>query len=223
MRSLLDEFQVLLTEVDDWFVRSVRSVGAASVACRAGCDACCRGLFDISLIEALLLRRAWEGLPKDLRDQVRRKAELRLVELKQRWPNWKTPWLLNGLPDDEWTEMPEDDLTPCPLLGDDGCCLVYAARPMTCRLHGLPAIDFDGTDFTSAVCSRNRIAPEDSRLRYPFRDLFRREIELFRRFALQLTGRPYSELDTFIPTAILINFDAVDWSGTLLVDPREPG
>ena len=26
----------------------------------------------------------------------------------------------------------------CPLLGPDECCLLYAARPITCRIYGIP-------------------------------------------------------------------------------------
>lgn len=210
----------LLDEADRWFVASAKRLGQERVACGAGCSACCRGLFDISLLEALLLMRACAALPEKIQLQVRQKAEARLVELKQFWPLWKAPYLLNGLPDDEWTEMPEDDETPCPLLAEDGRCLVYHARPMTCRLHGLPAIDPDGSDFSSATCTRNRVDLTDPQLRYPFRDLFRRENELFRSFTLQLTGRSYSELDTFIPLAVLIDFEMVDWSGELINDPR---
>lgn len=29
---------------------------------------------------------------------------------------------------------------PCPLLGEDGRCLVYAHRPLVCRLIGLPML-----------------------------------------------------------------------------------
>ncbi|TYO98708.1 putative zinc- or iron-chelating protein [Geothermobacter ehrlichii] len=219
LQAFLDAQLELMQQVDAWFVATARELPADAIACRAGCSACCRGLFDISLIEALILRRAWEGLPADIRRRVRGKALMRLDELKQGWPHWQPPYLLNGMPDEEWTEMPEDDLTPCLLLAEDGRCLVYEVRPMTCRLHGLPAIDLDGTDFGSAVCSRNWLS-ENFDLRYPYRALFRRENALLRQFALQLTGRPFRELDTFIPLAVLIDFEAIDWRGPLLADPR---
>lgn len=220
MDKLLRQQFELLKEADSWFVASAERLGKERVACGSGCSACCRGLFDISLLEALLLRQAFKALPEPIQLQVRQKSAARLADLKQAWPNWESPYLLNGLPDEEWTAMSEDDETPCPLLAADGCCLVYEARPMTCRLHGLPAIDPDGSDFSSAVCSLNRVNLDDPELRYPFRDLFRRENELFSRFALKLTGHPFRELDTFIPLAVLIDFDLVDWAGEIVKDPR---
>ena len=45
-------------------------------------------------------------------------------------------------------------------------------------------------------------------LRYPFRDAFAREFELLGMFARQLTGQRQLELDTFIPSGLLINFSA---------------
>jgi len=219
MDGLLSELTGLLEELDGWFASCCRKLPAEAVACRPGCSACCRGLFDISLPEALLLSRAFLQLPETIRDRVRGKAEARLAELKQRWPHWQPPYLLNGLPDAEWTEMPEEDATPCPLLGEDGRCLVYSARPSSCRLHGLPAIDLDGSDFSSALCTRNGL-PEGVDLRFPLRDLFLRENELFRRFSEKLTGSVYHELDTFIPLAVLVDYDKIDWQGDLLADPR---
>lgn len=221
MDNFLQQQLELLNEAERWFATAADHLGKQRVACGAGCSACCRGLFDISLLEALLLRRAYERLPEAVRQQVRQKAELRLADLRKSWPKWEAPFLLNGMPDDEWTEMPEDDLTPCALLDDKGRCLFYAARPMTCRLYGLPAFDLDGSDFSSGICSRNRVDLDNPQLRYPFRELFQRENELFRQFTEKLTGRAYRELDTFIPMAVLIDFDRVDWCGELLIDPRD--
>ena len=48
---------------------------------------------------------------------------------------------------DEWPESELDDLVtrfsdlPCPALDSDGRCLVYASRPITCRMMGLPIVN----------------------------------------------------------------------------------
>jgi len=206
--QLLTEYRTLLETVDDWFQRCAREFGR-DIRCRPGCSQCCRGLFDITLLDARLLRQGFEQLPESTQNIVLPKARARLAELQRLWPDFNEPYVLNGMPDAMWTEMPEDDLTPCPLLDDTGCCLVYSWRPMTCRLHGLPNIDLSGESFSDDWCTLNftdsdpLLKPE---LRWSFRSAFETELRLFREYAKRLCGRAYNELDTFIPLALLIDF-----------------
>jgi Fe-S-cluster containining protein len=213
LAPVLDDYRRLLTDVDAWFAACLRA-GGSSLACRGGCSACCRALFDITLLDAWLLKEAFAGLPGAVRSRVLDRCRPRLAELRERWPELKHPYLLNALPEDEWAAMAEDDMTPCPLLDDHGCCLVYAARPMTCRLHGLPNIDASGEDFDGTVCTLHAGDPlelPDKVLHWRFREVFAGEVQLFRDFTRQLTGRTWLELDTFIPLALLADYAAVDW------------
>jgi len=214
MQKLLSEYLVLLAEIDAWFNGCVESLGPALISCRAGCSSCCRGLFDITLLDARLLQEGESRLPQELQKQARDRARRQLAELQRRWPDFDHPYLLNHYPDEVWTEMPEEDMTPCALLGADGRCLVYEHRPLTCRLHGLPNIDLSGESFSDEWCTLNFIGSDPlplQELRWRFRDRFSAEIELFRKFSAKLIGEPVNELDTFIPTALLIDFNASDW------------
>jgi Fe-S-cluster containining protein len=214
MKNFLEDYKTLLARIDDWFDRSLAAAGPGQIACARGCSACCRGLFDITLLDALLLQQGFVTLPPSVRETSLKQSRRRLHELRRRWPGFAAPYLLNGMPDEEWTEMPEDDETPCPLLGEGGACLVYPWRPMTCRLHGLPNIDVSGESFSDEWCTKNfpdvdpLAMPE---LRWEFRRTFEEEIRMFRRFTARLLGAPVNELDTFIPTALLIDFDGTDW------------
>lgn len=208
LSAILDDYRELLETVDTWFSRCMETAGR-HIRCRPGCSGCCRGLFDITLMDAALLRRGFELLPEKARASALAKARARLDELQERWPGFGPPYLLNHLPDEEWTEMPEEDATPCPLLGGDGRCLVYAWRPMTCRLHGLPNIDLSGESFSDACCTLN-FADGDplalSELRWHFRRAFEAELGLFGEFTTCLLGASRNELDTFIPLALLMDF-----------------
>lgn len=215
MEALLDQYKGLLEQLDGWFSHCRQQLGPERIHCRAGCSACCRGLFDITFLDARLLQAGVDKLPPAQQRQVRERALARLPELQQRWPDFAQPYLLNRYPDEEWTEMPEDDMTPCPLLGDDGVCLVYPWRPMTCRLHGLPNIDLSGESFSDDWCTLNFVGENPlalPELRWSFRACFEEEISLFRQFSNRLLGEPVNELDTFIPTALLIDFDSFDWA-----------
>ncbi|MBD1400379.1 YkgJ family cysteine cluster protein [Pelovirga terrestris] len=208
MQEILAEYRRLLGGIDDWYAGCIERSGG-QIVCRPGCSGCCRGLFEISLLDAALLQSGFAELAESVKEQVLVNARLRVNDLQQRWPEFQAPYILNPLPNDEWQNMPENDLTPCPLLGADGNCLVYQSRPLTCRLHGLPNIDCSGESFSDDWCTLNFVGSNPlhrAELRYPFRDAFAREFELLGLFAQQLTGRRQLELDTFVPSGLLINF-----------------
>jgi len=51
-REIEREYRSLLGGVDAWFSRCLEAGGTA-FSCRGGCSACCRGLFDITLLDAV--------------------------------------------------------------------------------------------------------------------------------------------------------------------------
>jgi Fe-S-cluster containining protein len=211
LQDLVGQYRALLVTVDDWFVRCKDSC-KEQIRCAAGCSACCRGLFDISLLDAFLLQDGFRRLSPKRRKTIRAKAEERLRQLQADWPELRQPYLLNHLPDELWTEMPEEDQIPCPLLGEDGACLVYEHRPMICRTHGLPNIDDNGESFSDLYCTLNFAGTDPLKLdalRWSFRRTFLDEFDLLDRFTRQLLGFPLREADTFIPLALLIDFSAL--------------
>lgn len=213
--DLLDRYRTVLARADAWFA-TMTTRFPAEIRCGAGCHGCCRGLFDITLLDAALLRDGFARLPVAQRTVPLEKARQQLAALQRRWPDFAPPYLLNLMDDAEWTEMAEDDDTPCPLLDGAGRCLVYAERPLTCRLHGLPQVDVDGELWLANTCSHNfpeRDPLAEPGLRGDFRTLFRDEFGLQQELALTLTGTALTELDTFIPLALLIDFHTFDWRG----------
>jgi Fe-S-cluster containining protein len=208
IREIVRQYQALLATVDDWFA-GCKAAYDSQIRCAAGCSACCRGLFDITLLDAFLLQTGVARLPAWRQAAIRAKAEDRLSQLRADWSGLDHPYLLNHLPDELWTEMPEDDETPCPLLGEDGACLVYAHRPMICRTHGLPNLDIGGESFSDLCCTLNfpgagPLYPGG--LRWPFRRAFEKELALCGAFTRHLLGVSLREADTFIPLALLIDF-----------------
>jgi Fe-S-cluster containining protein len=210
LQSLLREYGSLLQRVDRWFARCSSRMPAGTIRCGEGCSGCCRGLFDITLLDACYLELGFRQLPEATKKAVLARVQDRFAVIQALWPDFSYPYLLNYRPEEEWDDvMPDEDETPCVLLDGEGSCLLYRFRPMTCRLHGIPLVDRDGEPFHDQWCSRNfeGVDPLDmEELRWEFRELFEAELALFRRFTRCLCGEEISELDTLIPAALLLDF-----------------
>ncbi len=212
MKELLDRYGALLGEVDAWFQRCLDQQPDL-IACRNGCSECCRGLFDITLLDAFYLRIGFDKLPEPLKAELVEEASRRLELLSRVNPEFVEPWLLNAIPEDDWDAlMPEEDETPCLLLSETGGCLVYEHRPMTCRLNGIPLIDVSGEELFDEWCTLN-FTGEDPRhladLRFGFTELFTRELLMFRELVSRLTGTARNEVDLFIPAAIVMDREKI--------------
>jgi Fe-S-cluster containining protein len=218
MEQILEKYRQLLAQVDAWFARSM-ALYPDKIACKSGCSACCRSLFDITLLDAYYLKLGFDALPVETREMVRQKCQERLRLMRAEWPEFDHPYVLNHRPEEEWEPlMPEEDETPCVLVGEDGRCLVYENRPMTCRLHGIPLIDTDGELMHDDWCTMNFVGEDPLQLEglsAPFDAMLHQEVALFRDFTGVLLKKRMSELDTFIPTALLIEFQSFDWAAWL--------
>ena len=212
--TILSDYSQLLAEIDSWYARC-QTAFPDDIRCRTGCSDCCRGLFDITLLDALFLKTGFDRLHEEVRIGVLGKAKKRLEGLREIWPELSPPYLLNHRPEEEWDElMPDDDETPCVLLGEDGRCLVYLYRPMTCRLHGLPLVDSDGDVLHDEWCTMNfedNDPLQKEGLREDFTRILKAEVALFREVELVLLNEKLRELDTFIPLVLFMDYEGFDW------------
>lgn len=98
------------------------------LACPAGCSECCRAnLFVTTGLEFAYLARAARGaLSRATLDAV-------VEEARSQWARFPLRQTLRA--ERSGPRDLRDEGLPCPLLAD-GRCLVYAARPVTCRLFG---------------------------------------------------------------------------------------
>jgi len=206
--GILKEYQLLLSEIDNWF---------------AHCQTDFPDVFDITVLDAALLNIGFSGLPEQVMVRVRIKAEDSLRAIQTNWPEFKHPFILNYRPEeDRETLMATDNETSCALLDAQGRCLLYNYRPMTCRLHGLPLIDLSGEIMEIDWCTKNFTDSDPLQLkslRGEFNRLLQKEADLGRYFYEELLGRAISELDTFIPTALLIDYKEFDWRKWLAENP----
>jgi Fe-S-cluster containining protein len=131
-------YRDLLGELDHWFAEGVAAAGHDVVLCRRGCAACCNGPFDISPADAELVAAAVQRLDPTLRSQVQLRAADQVAQYDEIAPRWSDPWDPGTIGDPAFDRLCHRlAALPCPALGADGACLIYADRPATCRLIGL--------------------------------------------------------------------------------------
>jgi uncharacterized protein len=106
---VLAHYRALAAKVDG-FVARVGARHGAELRCAPGCDGCCRTRLTVTAVEAAALAEEVAALPAAARARLR-----------------------------EVAGRPVDPGAPrCAALDDDGRCLVYPARPLVCRSHGVP-------------------------------------------------------------------------------------
>ena len=125
----------LVRIVDAAAAEAVRRSGSW-IACRPGCTECCMGPFDITALDALRLQNGLRGLeaadpPRAA--EIRRRASAYAATITPDYPGDSATGAL-----DDPDRLPGGwDNVPCPALDPaTGCCDLYAARPVTCRIFG---------------------------------------------------------------------------------------
>lgn len=153
-------YEAILAEVDTLFA-TVRDTSQGSVTCSPGCSDCCHALFDLSLIEALYLNHHFNlAFPAgEARDRVvdeANRADRDAYKLKRKAFRASEKGVSTR---DILADLARERIR-CPLLGPDDTCLLYAHRPVTCRVYGAP-LEISGAAHT---CGKTGFTPGD---RYP--------------------------------------------------------
>jgi Fe-S-cluster containining protein len=156
----MDDYKALLDVVDAWY-RSVQDAHPAEVPCTKGCRECCIGLFDVSLADRDLLREGLAGADAETRKDIEARAAALMGRLREIEPDL-------GDTLDGWSPEEIDDLcdavgdVECPVLGREGECRLYAHRPLTCRMSGVPVVDLSGRTVYPEGCAKCTLKPKDA-------------------------------------------------------------
>jgi Fe-S-cluster containining protein len=139
LEPYFNKYKAIVDQVDAVF-RKVQEEHESCVRCRVGCSDCCHALFDLTLIEALYIKAWFDQLFKDnakaLVIEKANEADRAVFRLKrQAFKDHE-----NGKPEAEILEEMASHRIRCPLLNSDDQCELYAQRPITCRLYGIPTV-----------------------------------------------------------------------------------
>lgn len=147
------KYEHLLADMDKVFA-TVKDQHPECVTCVTGCSDCCHAVFDLPLIEALYVNHHFHGMPRETRDQILAKADqadraaykLKFQAHKRHRAGEETDVILEDM---------ARERVRCPLLNAQDRCDLYAYRPVTCRLYGIPQ-EVAGK---ARTCSLSRFSP----------------------------------------------------------------
>lgn len=152
LTPFFEEYKTIADQVDGLF-QKVAGDFAAEVKCRQGCSDCCHALFDITLVEALHLNANFLDLSEVVRNEIlfaADKADRRANMLKK-----KASRDAGDRPHEEILTGVARERLRCPLLDEEDRCRLYAFRPITCRVYGIP-LEIGGA---SRTCGLSDFAP----------------------------------------------------------------
>jgi Fe-S-cluster containining protein len=127
----------LVERADNLFATVQQSYGDL-MACRPGCDECCHVYYELSLIEAFYLNGMFS---QEVSGKVREKALFRAEKALPKFNRARADLARIASQAGTNTHTVENSAAavriPCPL-NEQGTCVLYKHRPITCRLYGTP-------------------------------------------------------------------------------------
>jgi len=131
--ALFEEYERLVKTADAAFTK-IRTDFREKVRCAHGCADCCHAAFGLFFVEAAYIRMRFQELDRKRRRAILNrcaKSEREIARLGKK---------MTGTSGEAGAG--EVDLSTirikCPLLSDDHLCELYSARPITCRVYGIP-------------------------------------------------------------------------------------
>jgi Fe-S-cluster containining protein len=132
------KYESLVSDVDKIFT-SMQDAHSDCVCCETRCADCCHAVFDITLIEAVYINHHFNAsLSRKERRPITRRAEKADRKYYQIKRKLQKMYVDEGKPSEEVLAQLALERVRCPLLNDDNLCDLYAKRPITCRVYGIP-------------------------------------------------------------------------------------
>ena len=141
--DLVSVSSALFDKTSRWFDRAKAAL-LGDLPCSRGCSHCCVGVFPVTLLDRQEIQRGLRVLSSEERQDIVRRAVEQTRLMEGDVPELAHDWFIDG-----WRDRDTDALVeryrelPCPALGSDGTCGVYAFRPLACRSMGIPS-EVDG-------------------------------------------------------------------------------
>jgi Fe-S-cluster containining protein len=199
------EYEALVVVAEAIFDR-VRDQYPECVQCRSACDDCCYAMFDVSLIEALYINHQFaKSVTGDARETLLEEAN-KADRLVHRIKRQAVKAVEAGQPESEVLTKLGAERVRCPLLSEERQCRLYAHRPITCRLYGIPTRIGD----KAHTCSLSAFQPGESYPTVNLEPIQRRLLDISTRLVADIQSRfkGLGELLVPLSMALLTEYNA---------------
>ena len=191
---VFSKYETLRDSVDALFLKLSLEY-ADCVKCHEGCGDCCHAVFDLSLVEAMYLNRKFQdsfnvGPERSEFLQLAATADRKIHRFKRKILKEEQAGRDLGGIMAEAARFRQR----CPLLDQNDRCRLYAFRPITCRIYGVPA-NIGGQAHS---CGKSAFKPGEQYPTVSLETINRRLAELSLELA-RLLGSPYVLHEVFVP------------------------
>jgi len=131
--DLFQSYELLADKAEAAFQKMQKEHGSC-MKCEPHCADCCHAVFGLFLIEAGYLREQFDRLADEEKGAALLRCERAEKSLERLQNMLKTH---EGDPQMQAYVMSRERI-PCPLLNEQQDCILYAHRPITCRVYGIP-------------------------------------------------------------------------------------
>jgi Fe-S-cluster containining protein len=131
--SLFRSYELLVDKADEAFEKT-KDLHGSRMACELHCSDCCHAVFGLFLIEAANLKHHFEELDREKKKEVL----LRCNETERGLKRLEKKLERYGEDPETQTSILARERIRCPLLDENNECVLYAHRPITCRVYGIP-------------------------------------------------------------------------------------
>lgn len=226
LSAIFEAYEKLASYAEALFTQ-VRQLYLDCVTCKSGCSDCCHAIFDLSLVEAMYLNHRFistftYGAKRSAIMQAAAEVDRPLTKLKRHYYEEVRDRSRKVLATSGSAEKSAEEVVyqafgqimedaakarvRCPLLLSDDTCALYDARPITCRLYGVPTV----IDGKAHVCGKSGFNIGEA---YPTvqLDKIQNQLETLSLEIQQNVHSSYSELHkVYVPVsmALLTNYDA---------------
>jgi len=170
------------------------------VTCKPACNDCCYALFDLTLVEAMAIHERFEAqFSGEQREELLErcnKADRAVYKIKRK------AYKRIEAGEDAKTILAAlaEERVRCPMLNDAGTCDIYAFRPITCRLYGIPT--FDGEN--SHTCGLSNFQKGRSYPTAKYDRIHEKLLNLSMDFVRQIQSRHRKMGDLLVPLSMAI-------------------
>ena len=135
LKDIFEKYEQLAAQAEQSFNEMQQSYGDC-VKCAVQCSDCCNAVFGLFPIESAYLNYRFHELDEPAQKEI----TARLADFEKSLTAMQEKIRACGDDTGKINEIMATQRVKCPLLNDQQKCSIYAHRPVTCRVYGIPTI-----------------------------------------------------------------------------------